>query len=55
MQVRTFVMALGVGLAAGAAAAAVLPKQPRVKKVVTQAADSIETAVEDAKDFMCGN
>ena len=51
MQVRTFVMALGVGLAA----AAVLPKQPRFKKVVTQAADSIETAVEDAKDFMCGN
>jgi hypothetical protein len=34
----------------GAVAATVLPRQPAVKQAVTQAADSITTAVETAKD-----
>ena len=54
MQVRSFVMSVGVGLVAGAAAAALLPKNPQFKKAVNKAASSIEGAVEDAKDFMCG-
>lgn len=54
MQIRTVVMSVGIGLAAGITAAAILPKNPRFKKAVNQAASSIESAVEDAKDFMCG-
>ena len=54
MQMRSVVMSLGLGLIAGVAAAAVLPKNPQFKRVVNQAADSIETAVEDTKDFVCG-
>ena len=55
MKIGTIVLSVGLGMAAGAAVASILPKQPGFQKTVTQAADSIESAVEDAKQFMCGN
>lgn len=54
MQIRSFVMSLGVGLIAGMTAAAILPKQPQFKRAVNKAASTIENAVEDAKGFVCG-
>ncbi len=54
MQVKSFLLTLGLGMAGGAVAAAMLPKQPQVKQAVTKAADSIENAVESAKDSLVG-
>lgn len=54
MQVKSFLLTLGLGMVGGAVAATVLPKQPQVKQAVTKAADSIETAVETAKDSLVG-
>ena len=54
MQVKSFVFTLGLGMVAGAAAATVLPRQPQVRQAVTKAADSVENAVEMAKDTICG-
>lgn len=54
MQVKSFVLTLGLGMVAGAAAATVLPRQPQVRQAVTKAADSVENAVEMAKDTICG-
>ncbi len=50
MKLTGYLWALGLGMVGGAVAATVLPKQPAVKQAVTQAADSITTAVETAKD-----
>ena len=55
MKLGTVVMSVGLGMVAGAAVAAILPKQPQFKRVVNQTADSIETAVEDAKTFLSGD
>ena len=55
MTVKGFVLTLGLGMAGGAVAAAVLPKQPCVRQAVSKAADSVETAVEAAKNVVCGN
>ena len=54
MQIRSLVLSAGIGMIAGVTAAALLPKNPQFKKAVHQAADTIESAVEDAKDFVCG-
>ena len=54
MQVKSFVMTLGLGMAAGAAAAVCLPKNKTVVKAVNQAADAIESGVAQAKDAICG-
>lgn len=54
MKVKGFLLTLGLGMVGGAVAAAVLPKQPQVRQAVTKAADSIETAVETAKDSLVG-
>ncbi len=54
MQVKGFMLTLGLGMAAGAAAATILPRQPQVRQAVTKAADSVENAVETAKDAICG-
>lgn len=54
VQMRSMLLPLGIGLAAGMAAAAVLPKNPKFKKAVNKAASSIESTVEDARDFVCG-
>ena len=55
MQVKTFFLTLGLGMVGGAVAATVLPKQPQVRQAVTKAADSIENAVETAKDSLTGS
>ncbi len=54
MQVKGFMLTLGLGMVAGAAAATILPRQPQVRQAVTKAADSVENAVETAKDAICG-
>ena len=55
MQVKTFFLTLGLGMVGGAVAATVLPKQPQVQQAVSKAADSIENAVQTAKDSLTGN
>ncbi|MBR4700484.1 MAG: hypothetical protein IKP19_02100 [Oscillospiraceae bacterium] len=55
MQVKSFLLTLGLGMVGGAVAATMLPKQPQVKQAVTKAADSIENAVESAKDSLVGS
>lgn len=54
MTIKSFALGLGLGMVGGAAAALVLPKQPKVKQAVTKAADSVENAVETAKTAMLG-
>lgn len=53
MQMRSFVWTLGAGIAVGAAAAIMLPKNRQVKQAVSTAAESIESAVTQAKDYVC--
>ena len=53
MRMSSFVWTLGAGIAVGAAAAIVLPKNQQVRHAVSTAADSIETAVSQAKDYVC--
>lgn len=55
MQVKSFLLTLGLGMAGGAAAAMILPKQPQVKQAVNKAADAVENAVETAKDSLTGS
>lgn len=52
MQMKTFVWTLSAGIAVGAAAAIVLPKNKQVKQAVSTAADSIGTAVSQVKDYV---
>ena len=54
MQIKSFAITLALGMAAGAAAAMVLPKQPQVRRAVCRAADGIETAAQQARDSVCG-
>ena len=54
MSIKGFALTLGLGMVGGAVAAAVLPKQPPVKKAISKAADTLENAVETAKTAMCG-
>ncbi len=54
MKISGFLWTLGLGMVGGAVAATVLPKQPKVKQAVTSAADTIESAVESAKNGLCG-
>ena len=53
MRMSSFVWTLGAGIAVGAAAVIVLPKNRQVRRAVSMAADSIETAVSQAKDYVC--
>ena len=55
MTIKGFVLGLGLGMVGGAAAAAILPKQPAVRQAVTRAADSVETAVQSARDAIIGS
>lgn len=52
MTIKGFALTLGLGMVGGAVAAAVLPKQPQVKKAVSKAADTVENAVESAKNAL---
>lgn len=45
-------VAMGVGIAAGAVTAMMLPKQSTARKMVTQAADKVESAVNQAANKM---
>lgn len=54
MQVKSFLWTMGAGIAVGATAAMVLPKNKQVKQAVNTAANSIENAVTQARDFVCG-
>ncbi len=53
MQVKSFLWTMGAGIAVGATAAMVLPKNRQVKRAVNTAANSIENAVSQARDFVC--
>ena len=52
MTIKGFALTLGLGMVGGAVAAAVLPKQPQGKKAVSKAADTVENAVESAKNAL---
>lgn len=52
MQVKSFVLTMGAGIAVGAAAAIVLPKNRQVRQAVNMAADTIENAAVQAKDYV---
>lgn len=54
MTVKGFALTLGLGMVGGAVAAAVLPKQPKIKQAVSKAASSVENAVESAKTAVLG-
>lgn len=47
---KTWPVALGVGVAAGAIASMMLPQKCTVRKMVTQAADKVETAAEQVAE-----
>lgn len=53
MQMKSFVWTLGAGIAVGATAAIMLPKNRQVKRAVSSAADSIENAVTQTKNYVC--
>lgn len=48
MQVRSFLLTLGVGMLAGGAVALMLPQQSPVRQKAQQAVDSLEKTVADA-------
>ncbi len=52
MSIKGFVLTLGLGMVGGAVAATVLPKQPQVRKAVSDAADAVENAVVSAKNAL---
>lgn len=54
MKIKTFALTLGLGMVGGAVAATVLPRQPKVRRAINDAADTIENAVESAKDAVTG-
>lgn len=47
MQVKTFFLTLGVGMAAGSMAALMLPQQSKVRKQAQKAADKLEQSMSD--------
>lgn len=52
MQMKTFLWTMGAGIAVGAAAAIVLPKNRQVRQAVSMAADTVETAATQTKDYI---
>ena len=46
MRMRNIVLTMGIGAAAGAIAAMMLPKQSAARKLVNKAADKVENAVQ---------
>ncbi len=47
MQAKTFLLTLGLGMAAGGAVALMLPQQSKVRKTAQKAVDSLEQSVTD--------
>ncbi len=54
MKLGGVLLSAGAGMLAGAAVAMIVPRQPGFQKTLNNAADTIETAVKDAKDFIVG-
>lgn len=52
MQVRSFVLTLGVGMVAGATAALMLPSHNSVRKAAQKAADTVEQSVTKVANSM---
>lgn len=52
-QMKTFVLALGAGMVAGATVALMLPKNCAVRRATQQAADKLEDAVQKATGCTC--
>ena len=47
MQAKTFLLTLGLGMAAGGAVALMLPQQSKARKTAQKAVDSLEQSVTD--------
>ncbi len=47
MNMRNIAITMGIGVAAGAVAAMMLPKQSAARKLVCKAADKVEDAVQN--------
>ncbi len=52
MQMRSFFLSAGLGMAAGAAVILMLPTQSPVRQAANRAAKSVEQAVQKAADTM---
>ena len=50
MQMKGLAITMGIGVAAGAVAAMMLPKQSAARKLVNKAADKVEEAVQSVTD-----
>lgn len=50
VQMRGLAISMGIGVAAGAVAAMMLPKQSAARKLVNKAADKVENAVQTVTD-----
>lgn len=48
MQVRSFLLTLGLGMAAGGTVALMLPRQSGVRREAQKAADAVEQTITDA-------
>lgn len=47
MQVKGFLLTLGLGMAAGGAVVLMLPQQSKVRKTAQKAVDSMEQSISD--------
>ena len=47
MQVKGFLLTLGLGMAAGGAVALMLPQQSKVRKTAQRAVESVEQSISD--------
>lgn len=52
MEMKSFLVTMGVGIAAGATAALMLPRHSKVRKVAQSAADSVEDVISRASCCM---
>lgn len=52
MRMTGWALTMGVGMAAGAVAAMMLPKQSTARKMVDKAADAVEDVAQDAVDMV---
>jgi len=54
MQMKGIALTMGIGAAAGAVAAMMLPKQSTARKLVNKAADKVENAVQTVTNKITG-
>ena len=53
MKLTGFAISMGVGLAAGAVTAMMLPRQSTTRKAIQKAAYAVEDAATNAKGMLC--